>query len=365
MIFCTQANRGQMHMTLQWLPAIVLLFGCMHGDTTSRVAEIGFPATVTYKLLAAEGAPLGPMDFVLSEDSAVIVYDRPTNGLWRFSTDTASDFHRIGEVAWPGMRSVLAVGGNGDTVGVIDITGKFGRLAFRTDSLPQLTQIPADPGARVLGLYRLARGPWVLVRGRGGFREDDGHPFDSVLVHEVHGDGELVPLFGFEKTGHERPTTLLTDYISTRASGDTLWIAGAAPPRVYRWIYAEQVLTDSLSLVSSPERAIPAKERRQIERSLKAFPGLASSEVPTFFPPVKKTWTYGVGTLAVAGADGSFALDLYCGGRFYGSLVDSPSVLDIALMRDGAWVQRVAEDGSGVTLSFAPSASLTARCPQQ
>jgi hypothetical protein len=360
-----QANRGQTNTTLRWFPAVVLLFGCASSDTTPRVAEIDFPAALTYELLAVEDAPMGPMDFVASEDSAAVVYDRPTHGLWRFSTDTVAGFRPIGVMEWPGMNGVMAVGGNADTIGVIDAAWMFGTMAMNGDAQPQLTRIQADSPGHLIGLYRLASGPWVVVEERAGFRREVGHPLDSVLVQEIAEDGALVPLFGFEKTGPARPTTLLTDYISTRAAGDTLWIAGAAPPRVYRWVYSEAALSDSLALDGAPERAIPAEEQRQTARNLKAVPAFSNAEVPTFYPPVAKSWSYGPGTLVVGGAEDSFALDLYCAGRFHSTLTDSSDVVAIALTRDGAWVQLAAPDGSSVSLNFASAASLTAGCAER
>jgi hypothetical protein len=357
-----QANRGQTNTTLGWIPTVVLLFGCTSSDTTPRVAEIEFPAALTYELMAVEDAPLGPMDFVVSEDSAVLVYDRPTHGLWRFSTDTAAGFQRIGAKEWPGMKGVMAVGGNADTIGVIDAAWMFGTMAVNGDAEPRLTRIQAGPPGRVIGLYRLASRAWVVVEERGSFRQEVGHPLDSVLVQEIAEDGALVPLFGFEKTGPVRPTTLLTDYVSARASGDSLWIAGAAPPRIYRWVYSETALSDSLALDGAPKRAIPAEEQRQTARNLKAVPTFSDAEVPTFYPPVAKSWSYGSGTLVVGGAEDSFALDLYCAGRFRGTLADSPDVVAIALTRDGAWVQLAAQDGSSVSLNFASAMSLTAGC---
>ncbi len=359
-----QANRGQTNTTLRWFPAVVFLFGCTSSDTTPRAAEIDFPAARTYELLAVEDAPMGPMDFVASEDSAAVVYDRPTHGLWRFSTTAAAGFQRLGVVEWPEMKGVLAVGGNADSIGVIDAGWMFGTMAVNGDAQPRLTRIQAGSPGHVIGLYRLGSGPWVVVEERSGFRQAVGHPLDSVLVLEIAEDGALVPLFGFEKTGPDRPRTLLTDYISTRAAGDSLWIAGAAPPRVYRWVYSEAALSDSLALDGAPTRAIPAEEQRQTARNLKAVPAFSDAEVPTYYPPVAKIWSYGGATLVVGGAEDSFALDLYCAGRFNSTLANSPEVVDITLTRHGAWVQLGAEDGSSVSLNFASASALTAGCSQ-
>ena len=342
-----------------------LLASC-GGDVGPGAQPRALPATATYHLSAMSDDPVGPLIMLDMGDSGAVGFDVPTAAAWFFATDTARGFHKIRELEWLNSGKVMVAALWHDTLALLDKRGNFVRTVLN-DPAAAVNVVPLKPRvrARPLSMHRLpAGGRWIYSNEYAG-SADDGFLIDSIVISMITDSGRVATLVGLEKAGPERPTVLLTNYMSTSSRGDTVWIAGSDPPRVYTWMPGDTTLGDPITLDDIPKRPVPARERRDLQRSLglRSAAILARARIPRYYPPVVAVRPMGNATLVVAGAgETATALDLYCDNKFKENLAFSPSILQITLTDSGVWIQEAAEDGSEMILSFAPAALLTADC---
>ncbi|HET7633034.1 MAG TPA: hypothetical protein VFK16_12075 [Gemmatimonadaceae bacterium] len=357
--------RAELCLAARHLALPLALATACHADRAAEADGVERPADLVLALGRRADRPFQPGGFVAVRDSVWLATDRHDLEAWQFRVrDGAIRARRIWESPNGSQERLVGLAARHSRIVLLT---SYGNLYVLPDSgAPASPPAPARkveaPHSRLLALLALRDAVAGVLEERVTITAPH-HFIDSLVFREVDARDTSTVRWAIEKGRYDSEAELVADYTAATVSGDSLFIGGAVPPRV--WTVAAgttppRVRVESLS-GGVAHRLSPAERKRVALQLGVKYDG--GAVIPAGLPTVAHVWPVPQGFLiqAAVGPSAS-ALDLYCRDSLVRRVLGGPAIADLAVLPRFVVVRRASTATQSQRLQLYARSSLNAEC---